>query len=81
MAEEREKNAYVGRSGATSSPRVHSLCQKRLSHATNKSERTHTSCMSQSHFFTTMCRQLCSLHARRHDESRLVSLNTDTLMI
>ena len=38
MATEKEKEAFVGRSGATSSPRVHSLCQKRLHHAINKSE-------------------------------------------
>lgn len=38
MATEKEREAFVGRSGATSSPRVHSLCQKRLHHAINKSE-------------------------------------------
>jgi hypothetical protein len=37
MATEKEKEAFVGRSGSTSSPRVHSLCQKRLNHATSKS--------------------------------------------
>lgn len=37
MSAEKERETYVGRSGATSSPRVHSLCHKRLSHAISKS--------------------------------------------
>ena len=43
MTTEKEKEAFVGRSGATAtSPRAHSLCQKRLDQATNKSEREQT---------------------------------------
>lgn len=38
MATEKEKEAFVGRSGVTSSPRIHNLCQKRARHATSKSE-------------------------------------------
>ena len=50
MATERAKEAFVGRSGATSSPRVHGLCQKRLQNATSKS-RSFTMCGVIAHLF------------------------------
>ena len=39
MATEKEKEAFIGRSGARSTnPKVHNLCQKRLDTATSKSK-------------------------------------------
>ena len=69
MATERERDAYLGRGGATSSPRVHSLCQKRLGHATSKSE---SSLTAKELTVPVHCRQLRSVHAGGDEEGWLV---------
>ena len=40
---EKERAAYPGRSGQTSSKVVHQRCQRRLEHAVNKSEELYCS--------------------------------------
>lgn len=81
MASEKEREAFTGRGGVTSSPKVHRLCQKRLEHATNKSEGgssggagRHDALYHVQLLSYFVHRQLCSLHAGCHEEGRMVGI-------
>lgn len=79
MDDEKAKEAYPGRLGKTSRPRVHQRCLKRLEHAVNNSEFVLYTAGIQ--VVPTTSRYICEVHVGGNEEIWLVCTMNDVFYL